>query len=69
MKAVRTWKTVLSAQIIITAWSYASLLGHFSVSVLWLMTIFLLQPEPLLLRKLQIGRGAFPGQLVLDSDP
>lgn len=43
--------------------SYASLLGHFLVSVLWLMTIFLPQPEPLLLRKLQIGRGAFPGQL------
>ena len=27
------------------------------------------QPEPLLLRKLEIGRGAFPGRLVLDSDP
>lgn len=32
-------------------------------------TIFLPQLEPLLLRKLQIGRGAFPGQLVLASDP
>ena len=69
MKAVRIWKTVLSAQIITTAWSHASLLGHFLVSVLWLMTICLPQPEPLLLRKLEIGRGAFPGRLVLDSDP
>lgn len=46
MKAVRTWKTVLSAQMIMNASSYASLLGRFLTSVLWLMTVFLPQPEP-----------------------